>query len=266
MDAGPTDPGADGAGADGAGGPWAAQVVDLADAALRPIADPDRAAAMTAYMKHVAPFLGVPAPERRRALRGAWKALRAPTSTELGGAARVLMDRRERELHYAAYDLIDRHRDGADERFLADHVEALLTSRPWWDTVDGLGNAAVSPLCRRDGAVAAAVIDRWSASGDPWLIRAAIQHQRGWKQDTEVERVLGLCDRHWKAADVFVAKAIGWALRDLARLEPTAVWRFLDEHPVANPVAVREARRGLRAASGPARDRRPDHGHSGDGA
>lgn len=246
-----------------AGDHWASQVVELADTALRPCADPDRAAAMTGYMKHVAPFLGVQAPGRRRALRGAWKAMRPPGSTELGEAARALMACPEREFHYAAHDLIGRHRASADDGFLADHVEALLTTRPWWDTVDGLGSAAVSPLCRRDGAVAAAVIDRWSGSGDPWLIRAAIQHQRGWKQDTEVDRVLELCDRHWAAADVFVAKAIGWALRDLARLEPTAVDRFLDGHPVDNAVAVREARRGLRAAARTGSDRRAGRGPPG---
>jgi len=42
-----------------------------------------------------------------------------------------------------------------------------------------------------------------------------------------------------------VAKAIGWALRDLARMDAQSVRRFLHEHPDLSPVAVREARRGL---------------------
>lgn len=198
---------------------------------------------MAAYMRHVAPFLGVQAGQRRRALRAAWRDLPAPTSDELGEAARTLMAQPERELHYAAYDLIERYRDAADDRFLGAHVEALLTTAPWWDTVDGLTSAAVSPLSLRDDT--RAVIERWSASGDRWLVRAAIQHQRGHKESTDVARVLELCDRHWDDPEFFVAKAIGWALRDLARLAPDAVRSFLAAHAATNRVAIREARRGL---------------------
>jgi 3-methyladenine DNA glycosylase AlkD len=80
-----------------------------------------------------------------------------------------------------------------------------------------------------------------------WLIRAAILHRRGWKGDTEVSRVLELFDRHWNATEFFVAKAIGWALRDLARLDREVVISFLAAHPTPNTVASRDARRGLEA-------------------
>ncbi|MEY4347731.1 MAG: hypothetical protein RIS43_150, partial [Actinomycetota bacterium] len=40
-------------------------------------------------------------------------------------------------------------------------------------------------------------------------------------------------------------KAIGWALRDIARLNKTSVRNFLSQHPELSPVAVREAQRGL---------------------
>lgn len=226
---------------------WPHTVVDASVAALTAGADPSRAEPMAAYMKHVAPFLGVRAGPRRQLLRRAWKGLPAPSSDELGTAARQLMALDEREFHYAAYDLVGRYLDAADDDFLRDHVEVLLTTKPWWDTVDGFGSAAVGRLCRRPGSPA--VVDRWSASGDIWLIRAAIQHQRGWKDDTVIPRVLDLCDQHWSNQGFFVAKAIGWALRDIARLDPPAVEAFLDQHPERNTVAVREARRGLASTS-----------------
>lgn len=222
---------------------WPHEVVRRAVDALRPLADPTRAPQMAAYMKHLAPFLGIQAKDRRQALRRAWHGMESPTSEDLGSAARGLIAQRERELHYAAYDLLARYLDVADASFLGDHVEDLLTTVPWWDTVDGLCSAAVSPLCRRDDATD--VIERWSASGDTWLIRAAIQHQRGWREDTEVARVLDLCDRHWASREFCIAKAIGWALRDLAALDPAAVEGFLDLHDERNTVALREARRGL---------------------
>lgn len=194
-------------------------------------------------MKGVAPFLGISAPDRRRLLRQAWGGLRTPDSDELGQAASRLMQQREREYHYAAYDLLDWNRRIPDEQFLREHGSRLITTKPWWDTVDGLVTAMVSPQMRRfhdDG-----LVDAWSASGDRWLIRAAIGHQRGWKQETDVERVLGLCDAHWQDEEFFIAKAIGWALRDLARLEPQSVRAFLGAHDDGNRVAIREAQRGL---------------------
>jgi 3-methyladenine DNA glycosylase AlkD len=200
---------------------------------------------MAAYMKDVAPFLGIAAPERRRALKQAWKSLDHPSSRELGRAATALMALPEREYHYAAYDLIERFRLSADEYFLDGYVTHLLTTKPWWDTVDGLVTAAVSPLCREFDAEW--LIDEWSESEDRWLIRAAITHQRGWKRETNIDRILHLCNRHWGNGEFFIAKAIGWALRDIAWLDPAAVEEFLADQVGRNIVAEREALRGLSA-------------------
>lgn len=222
---------------------WSRQAVAATQEALVPLRDPSRAGPMADYMKGVAPFLGIAAPERRRAIRLAWKALPAPSSSELGEGATALMTLREREFHYAAYDLIERYVDCCGEYFLDAYVTDLLVTKPWWDTVDGLVTAAVSPLCRTYDADW--LVDEWSESGDRWLVRAAIGHQRGWKSDTDVERVLSLCDRHWADREFFVAKAIGWAMRDIARIDPVAVRRFLAARTTVNPVATREAERGL---------------------
>lgn len=222
---------------------WSGAVVDASTRALRPLANAERAAGAFAYMKGVAPFLGVSAPDRRRALRGAWADLEAPTSRELGDTCVLLMQLPEREFHYTAYDLVDRFVRCADDRFLRQYAAELLTTVPWWDTVDGFVSAMVSPLMREYDD--AALIDSWSASGDRWLIRAAIGHQRGWKRETGVARVLGLCDAHWGDREFFVAKAIGWAMRDIARLDPEAICAFLAAYDASNAVAIREARRGL---------------------
>lgn len=213
--------------------------------------DPERAEGAERYMKHVAPFLGITSDERRRLVAQAVEGVRPPTSDELGAAGLRLMTQREREYHYAAADVVGRFVDRADESFLGRWVQRMLTTTPWWDSVDLIGSAAVRPLGRRYDITD--VVDRWSESGDTWLIRAAIQHQRGWRHHTDVTRVLSLCDRHWLNPEFFVAKAIGWALRDLTRLDPDAVRQFLADHPEPNRVATREAERGLtRVAARPA--------------
>lgn len=222
---------------------WVDDVVERTEAALDGQGDPERAAGAERYMKGIAPFLGLTAGERRSLLRAAWAGLGTPTSDELGQASTQLMTFDEREFHYAATDLTARFRRAADADFLDRWAERLLTTKPWWDTVDGFGSSIVCPFGRDHDVTA--TIDRWSESGDIWLVRSAIQHQRGWKDDTDIVRVLELCDRHWPNREFFVAKAIGWALRDLTRLDPAAVRGFLCDHPEPNRVAVREAERGL---------------------
>ena len=222
---------------------WASDVVSRAIVALAPKADAVHAAGAFEYMQHVAPFLGVRATDRRWALATAWLDLPLPTSDQLGKAAQALLRQPEREYHYAAYDLIEKYPAIPNEHFLEKYGADLLTTKPWWDTVDGFVNTMVSPLMRRfhdDDRM-----DAWSASGDRWLIRAAIGHQRGWKTDTDVPRVLQLCDAHWNAREFYIAKAIGWAMRDIARLDPDAIRAFLETHDTGNRVAVREAEKGL---------------------
>lgn len=76
-------------------------------------------------------------------------------------------------------------------------------------------------------------------------MRSAIQHQRGWRRDTDIDYVLSICADHSFDDEFFIAKAIGWALRDIARLDKKAVRHFLNAHPELSKVAVREADRGL---------------------
>ena len=225
---------------------WIDALVARSKEALEPVQDQARAIGAQRYMKNVAPFLGVSAPDRRKALQSAWAGLVEPTSDELGSSALALFEESEREYHYAAYDLIAHWGDVADVDFLPKFGSRLITSKPWWDSVDGLVTAMVSPLCLSFGH--AELIDEWSNSDDRWLIRAAIGHQRGWKSRTDIDRVCELAGDHWREPEFFVAKAIGWALRDCARLNPARIERFVVEHMSPNPVAMREIRKGLATA------------------
>lgn len=211
--------------------------------ALLSFKDRKRAIGAQAYMKDIAPFIGVATPQRRALVKKIAKAMKTPTSDELGATARKLWKLEEREFQYAANDLIDIHWKVADKDFLADHVEHLIVTKSWWDTVDGLGSVAVSPLTDKYGCEK--LIEKWSKSSNLWLNRAAIQHQRGRKFETDVKLVLRYCDDHASSDEFFIVKAIGWALRDIARINPKAVRDFLKAHPNLGRVAVREAERGL---------------------
>lgn len=195
-------------------------------------------------MKDIAPFLGVKTPERRSLVKKIARELNIPTSEDLANTSRALWKLEEREYQYAAYDLIQIHIDVADKIFLQDHVEYLITHKSWWDTVDGLGTAAVTPLTLKYGRKK--LIDEWNESSNIWLNRAAIQHQRGRGRDADNKLILRYCHDHADSQEFFVVKAIGWALRDMARISPSEVRRFVKAHPDLGRVAVREAEKGLK--------------------
>ena len=174
---------------------------------LIPIKDPIRAQGAQAYMKNIAPYLGMSAPDRRAATKPVFKALPIPTAKELGSAAALLYAQREREYAYAAND------------------------------------AAVSPLSWKYPS--RALMKEWIGAPNIWLNRAAIGHQRGRRAETDTEFLLWLCHQRAKEREFFIVKAIGWALRDITAFDKPAVRQFLADHPDLGRVAVREAERGL---------------------
>ncbi|MCF8526667.1 MAG: DNA alkylation repair protein [Candidatus Nanopelagicales bacterium] len=217
---------------------------DATRAALEPLATPERASGMQAYMKDVAPFLGIPTPERRAAQRAAWSTLDPLTPGELAELTATLFSLPEREFAYAACDLIGRYQRTLEADFLSDPVEPLLLARPWWDTVDSLVTAAVCPLTRRNPPLVDLMWQWWN-SGDRWLVRAAVCHQRGRKEDTDLDLLFAMCSGYAGDREFFIAKAIGWALRDVSTLFPDHVRGFVDDHPDLSPVARREALRKI---------------------
>jgi len=217
------------------------QVLSEVQGRLPALGDRKVAFGAQAYMKDIAPFLGVKTPERRKLFKEIFRELPTPTSKELGETSRALWKLREREYHYAACDLIDFFIESADKNFLRDHVEYLITQKSWWDTVDTLGSVAVSPLTIKYPSIS--LMRSWNKSSNMWLNRAAIQHQRGRKHDTDIPLLIEFLDAHADESEFFIAKAIGWALRDLSRVNNSEVKKFLKAHPELNRVAVREAQK-----------------------
>jgi 3-methyladenine DNA glycosylase AlkD len=207
------------------------------------VAEPTAAASMAAYMKHIAPFVGVQADLRRRVVRDWCAHQSVQTADDVCSLATRLCCEREREFHYAAADVAAYWLRLLDASFIADHAATLLLETPWWDSVDLWGSDVINPLCSRYDC--ATTLWHWNGSGNRWLIRASIQHQRGRKQHYDVDMVFALCAPHVADNEFFVAKAIGWALRDIAKYQPARVQQFVDAHPQLSTVARREALRGI---------------------
>lgn len=191
--------------------------------ALEARADPERAPAMAAYMKGHFAFLGIASPERRAAQKEALGDWKAPSVEDLAAFARSCWARDEREYQYAACDSLVRHVKRLDPDAL-DLAEELITTKPWWDTVDVLAARVVGPCAERP------VIERWLVSGDLWLERTAILHQLGYGDRTDADLLFRACLTHAASSEFFLRKAIGWALRQYARTDPDAVRAFVADH------------------------------------
>jgi len=222
-------------------GTFQAEVVKQLKRELPRLGNRKKAIGAQAYMKNIAPFLGVMTPERRSLVKSMLLSLPIPTSNEIAETVRALWKLEEREYQYAANDLLAKYNMQLDKKFLSEHCEFLISNKSWWDTVDGLGSAVVSPLTLKYPAVS--LMRKWNKSDNIWLVRASIQHQRGRKYETDVKLLFEMCSPHVAEKEFFIAKAIGWALRDLSRIDNREVTRFLAEHPELNSVAVREAKK-----------------------
>ncbi|MFN0152939.1 MAG: DNA alkylation repair protein [Gaiella sp.] len=205
--------------------------------------NPTAAAEMSAYMRGLFPFFGIRSPLRRELQRAALSALVKPTADDVLDIADACWARDERELQYAAADLIRRH----DRRLGASHLprlKRLITTKSWWDTVDGLA-PAVGAVVRRE-PIARQSMNEWLEADDIWLIRVAILHQERWKGDTDAGWLFAACVRHAGHPDFFIRKAIGWALRSYAHTAPEAVRDFLrSDGAHLAPLSRREAEKGI---------------------
>ncbi|MGB8400559.1 DNA alkylation repair protein [Bradyrhizobium sp.] len=217
-----------------------AAYVDAVEGALVPLRDARRAVAMAAYMKDRFSFLGIPAPARRAAI----KPIPRPAPAKVHPIVRALWKRREREYQYVALDLFDSMARELDTSKSLALVEELTLKKSWWDCVDGL--AGIGSKILRHNANARGVVRNWSSHQSFWVNRLAILHQNGWGDATDQKVLFKICLAHAHKEEFFVRKAIGWALREYAWNNPTAVRDFVERNAnILSKLSAREAMKNI---------------------
>jgi 3-methyladenine DNA glycosylase AlkD len=218
-------------------------LVDVVRRTLRDHADPSLAPGQQAYMKSTMPFLGVRVPEVRRLTRAAARSSPPHDLADLERVVRDLWDgATHREERYAATELTAlRLATGRLE--LLPLYERIAVTGAWWDHVDEVAHR-IADLHDLHPDPTAEAVRRWATSSDMWLRRLAIISQLG-RRD-RVDRVLlgDVIEPNLADPEFFIRKAVGWALRDLARIDPVWVQTFADEHELS-PLSRREALKHL---------------------
>jgi 3-methyladenine DNA glycosylase AlkD len=205
----------------------AADPFDELVSAFEAKADPSRADAMAAYMRHMFVFYGLPAPVRRKAATDFVAAHKTCSEDELLAAVDRLWAMEQREFTYTATDLLRTHWRRLSPGSLP-RLRTLVQTNSWWDSVDPI--AHVIGVLALNYEELRSEMDQWVHDGDRWIVRVALLHQLSWKDAAEPERIFGYCRERGADEDFFIRKAIGWALRDLAGSHRDEVELFLAEH------------------------------------
>lgn len=201
--------------------------------ALATAANPERAAQQQAYLKSTMACHGVGNPTVRMIVRNACERRPELTRDEWIAAIRSLwVAATHREERLAAIELADAKRRWAGGD-LMDLYESMAVTGAWWDLVDPLASHLVAEVLRREPEQASR-IRAWAQADDLWLRRVAIccQLRFGTETDTDLLAeviVANLFDTKF-GTGFFIRKAIGWALREYAQVDPSWVRSFVDQH------------------------------------
>lgn len=199
-------------------------------AELRAAADPSRAPGQQAYMKSEMPYLGVRVPDARRIARAAARGVESPG--HLRAAARELWDAAtHREERYAAEALLTLPPVRGDLASVP-LIEHMVRSGRWWDFTDEL-TGRIAEMHDRHPNETAALVRAWSIDDDLWVRRLAILSQLGRRERVDRDLLADVIAPSIPSDEFFLRKAIGWALRDYARVAPDWVVQFAAEHPLS---------------------------------
>lgn len=192
---------------------------------------------MEAYMKNQFTFLGIRAGERKKLVAAYLKENGAPQ--DLLEFTIALFAEEEREFQYVAIDLLSRY--GKKQPSEAIKVyEQLIVTKSWWDTVDGLAGTVVSNHFKLYPELIPTYNEAWINGDNIWLARTAILFQLKYKEKTDVDLLFSNCEKWLDSKEFFIQKAIGWALRQYAKVDSGAVRQFVNSHSLA-PLSRREA-------------------------
>jgi 3-methyladenine DNA glycosylase AlkD len=196
---------------------------------LAAVADPSKAAPMAAYMKTDMAFFGVPSPLRVPIARAMKERFSPGDAKQYRDNVLSLWNLDHREEKYLAigYALTFKKQVTFDQ---VDLYQQMIVQGAWWDLVDEIAINVVGKVVLDDRERMRPMLETWIDHEDLWLRRTAIICQIKHKAETDHAMLFSFSLRRAHEKEFFIRKAIGWALREYAKVEPDAVRSFLNQH------------------------------------
>ena len=196
------------------------------------------AESMSKYMKDKFRFLGVRATTRTEIYKKYFPDTRKTKIIDWD-FVESCWNKEEREFQYVVVYYLK-----AMQKFLKrediSRLKYLIVTKSWWDTVDLLAKVIGSLVIRIEGYDQ--IMLEWSKDSNIWLKRVAILYQLSLKEKVDKQILERILVGNLGDSEVFINKAIGWALRDYSKYNPEWVREFIKKNKdnMAN-LSIREA-------------------------
>ena len=218
----------------------------------------ENAEKQAAYLRHQFEFIGLKTPERRLLVKDFLKEKKADKQIDWK-LVFEFWNLPEREFQYLALDYLHQMKKWLifDDM---EKIKKLTVSKSWWDTVDALDELVGQLLltgrkqATEDDSTAyeqvKSLVKEWAQAENFWIRRIAIDCQLSFKNQTDLELLSYNIEKNLLgssfADEFFIMKAIGWALRDLAKTNSAWVIKFIEEHEnKMAKLSIREASKHL---------------------
>jgi 3-methyladenine DNA glycosylase AlkD len=194
---------------------------------------------MAAYMKNHFPFLGIRSPLRKELSKAFLQEKKKVKSIDWNFVYDCF-ELAEREYQYLALDYLITMKKFVEITDM-EHVENLIKTKNWWDSVDSLDQIA-GALVLKFPELTETYIKKWMKSDNIWLVRVSIDYQLEFKEKTDQNMLTEAILANLGTKEFFINKAIGWSLRQYSKFNKAWVQDFVDTHKaVLHPLSVREA-------------------------
>lgn len=199
--------------------------------------DKEKATAMAKYMRNLFEFYGIPTPRRKEIYKEFLKEEKKTKKVDWDFLDKCYEDK-HREFQYLVSDYLIMM-----NKFLTyedvPKIKKYIKQKQWWDTIDFL-DRVIGEIGLRDNRVNEVMLT-WSKDGDFWIRRVAIDHQLCRKEKTNTDLLEKILINNFGSDEFFINKAIGWALRDYSKTNPTWVKEFINKYKdKMNSLSIKE--------------------------
>ncbi len=213
------------------------------DLLFRQNANEQYAVQMQRYMKDISMFYGIKATDRKQLSKDYIIKNGIPPIAKLPQIVKLCWDAPYRELQYFGMELMNRYKRKFSLNNITE-IEYMILHAAWWDTVDFISVHLAGEWGMRFPDKIESVTRSWNKDKNIWLVRASILWQLKYKDQLNSELLFSLIEPHTSSREFFIAKAIGWVLRERSKSNPDEVKDFMGRVKL-QPLSIREASKYL---------------------
>ncbi|TAE45337.1 MAG: DNA alkylation repair protein [Cytophagia bacterium] len=200
----------------------------------------DYAPKMSKYMRNQFQFYGINSPQRTKILQQFLQENGLPKPEKLSEILAIMWEKPQREWQYAALYIFQKIIKKSKNDFL-ELAESLIIQKSWWDTIDTIAPTIVGEILLYLPEKKEEYTEKWALSDNFWLKRTSIIFQLHYKSKTNTDLLEKYILLNIESKEFFIQKAIGWALRQYARIDKEFVKNFVKKNENLSSLSKREA-------------------------